>query len=225
MSTDILLPPTHTTYIDTEFVITKKQTMATCIYDEDSESRLRALQETGRNNLLLAEMVIVLEKLGFIVAGNKSAMVPGRRVQPVSLCSSTQPDMLAFNPHTSTALYVETEPAPEDTMGDDTVALVTENKDEEDNDASSQQLIGGIEKALGELGLSHLQHHGDDKAFQYVQVFALSITHRSGHHQSGLSTVRRVDVDFVNGASTIHRGITQLVTDIALNRIVAKILP
>ena len=38
-----------------------------------------------------------------------------------------------------------------------------------------QQLFGGIEKELGEMGCSHFENNAEDPIFEMIEIFALTI--------------------------------------------------
>lgn len=229
VATDTILPPTSCQFLDLDFVITTRSRLHTNKADEESEMLLHQVKETGRNSLIFGALAKFMEDKGFVVKENKSVMLKGEITSSVSVCSTTQPDLALFNPHRSVMLFVEEVDdmeADEDFIAEAEVkkkkglqGFTTENKNVHDNDANFQQLLGGVEKVMGELSLQYVKNtilEPEEAMFTYIDIYAFSV-----YHKSDICVVRKVEVDFDSEKSVVLLGKTVLGKNDAFNRVSA----
>lgn len=225
--TDQILPPTHHHYCDFNFVLGKESEMDSASFKNDSKKWLSKVGEFGKNLLIYAEVAAVLEAKNFIVTGNRSVMVHAQKTLPVSTCYTSRPDLIAFHPKKATILYVEEEGVQnmDEEIGEAETekgleALVQEHKDDDTDDGYFQQLLGGVEKAIGEQAVKYLKGHTleDDVIFTFIDVYCLTL-----FHNQDTVMVRKARVDFANENTNLLRGQTVLTKEDAINRVIAKL--
>lgn len=193
----------------------------------ESHRYLSSIGESAKNTLLLLDIQDILQRSGFIVTGNKSA-IEGHAL-PLSICSSSRADLLAFNPHRHIMLHLEVQDQ-RATYDDDFIGetseevlvkglqgLGTENKNKKVE--ASQQLYGGIEKELGEMGFKHIISNADDPIFYFVEIYALTI-----FNETNSCMVRKFDIDFINSSTTVICGDKELSKIDAVNRVIKKLM-
>lgn len=218
MDTDSILPPIRESYIQFTFGVTRdvSNQPAKVIYECPSE--MRVLGEIALNNLYVEKLCPYLTGRNCIVTGNKS-VIEGKPL-PISLCSTSRPDVLAFNADLTNVLMVYRVMDDEISLGEivkDIKSLINENTIDAKT-ASIQQLMGGAEKAMGEMCGAYVSKHPSDPIFQHMTIYALTITHTLNE-----AVVRKVGVNFVECTSSVERGKKGLSVSEATNRVIPLI--
>lgn len=221
VNTQNILPPTSEEHVDVKFLITTDNQAACGQIDlNQGHKLLDVIGEDAKNSLLCHTIKGILEPKDWIVTTNKSVMIRGEATLEVSLCHTSKPDLIAFKPSKSIIMILDDLPEdlPEEEEIAETKILVTENKDEENK--CTQQLLGGVEKALGETFVKFTRSNARNPIIYHVDVYALTL-----HHKKDECIVRKVTIDFrSNNGTQIVCGDTPLTKDDALNRIIAKLV-
>ena len=131
--------------------------------------------------------------MGYIVVGNKS--ITAGPTLPVSVCSSSKADLMAFHPNRSAVIYInseEPEEEPEEELVRVLKGFVTENKDRLTE--ANQQFFGGIE-VLGDLGVCFIKRNSENPIFHYMIIYALTIC-----HSTDTCSVKKVNINFLKSS-------------------------
>ena len=130
------------------------------------------------------------------MTGNKSFIVK-KAPLPVSICSSSRPDLLGFHPNSHKMVYVETETA-ESTNEESfiaessTIKLKSIQGEMKNNPVEAcQQLLGGIEKEMGEMGCTYFDKNTADPIFELIEIYALTI-----YHDDSSCLARKFNINF-----------------------------
>lgn len=215
--TDSILPPTTDQHVQLDYAVTSRGDLG-----EDGwargKQRIAVIGEIGLNNLYCDEVIPVLEKKGLTVIGNRS-VVPGHGASlHVSYCHSSRPDFAAFDAKKRiiVTVYHVREEYYEKLNVAGLVAGVTEKK--LDDTDSHQQLLGGVEKILGEMCCASLQHQHlkSQPVFNHVDVYCLSVQHLTDKCE-----VRRVSVNFLERETTMLCGDIPLSIAEGTNRLIS----
>lgn len=213
--TSTILPPTQS-QIDLDFIVAKKSQVELGNYI----NCLSDIGELGKNKLIFSEIGKILQERGFVVLDNK-AVIPGNQHR-LSICASSRPDLMAFNPSLSAMVYVDTETESDSeseldgNMGEASKerklkGAAVECKDDF-VDPNTQQLLGGIDKTLGSLvGQSFLL----EPPFTLVDIYALSVGHDAQE-----AIARKITVDYKSHCSLITRGRDKLGIEEAASRLI-----
>lgn len=211
VETDEILRPTKTCYMKINYAVSSNldKSPAKPIYDSPQDMEL--LGEVALNNIYVKELSPVLKQRGCIVTGNKS-IVEEHSPLPISLCSSSKPDVLAFNPAQNVIIMIY-RALDECSIGEEVQGFMTENKAKDG--PSLQQLLGGAEKATGEMAVRHVHAYPHDPIFGYVTIYAFSI-----EHLTNKVVVRKISANYKNGSTKLERGKTPLTVVDATNRVI-----
>ncbi len=95
---------------------------------------------------------------------------------------------------------------------------VAVDKHKSNKENTFQQLMGGVEKGIGESSVIHVKHNIDQPMFKLIETFALSI-----NLDKKEVIVRKVVSDFESQHTSVECGITPLGIEDGLNRVCAII--
>lgn len=214
--TDTVLPRTTRSLVELDYVLSTRPEVDgqhTEKIKEDTKYYMNIVGEVGRNALYLDKMATIFEQKDFVVTGNKSVSPVGPALK-VSKCSTSRPDLVAYNPRRSAmvVLFNVSEDVKERVKA--LKAVAWENK--MDDKDTCQQLLGAVEKELGDMSVAFLRQNPADPIFKCADVIALSL-----NHGNDSCTVRRVMVNMVEGSSNCTRGRDNLTVENASNRVLA----